>query len=136
MADVYSVQQDLGPRYQPRAVWLASNTTQNRMRQFVAAADATNAPIYDGSGTRLLGKPVYEVSTLDSTVSAGKHPLVYLDPSSYTIVDRVGMQVELVQHLFGPTRHMPTGQRGLFAMLRVGGGITTQAGVRVLEIKS
>jgi len=31
-------------------------------------------------------------------------------------VDRVGMGIELVPHLFGPTNRYPTGQRGILAI--------------------
>jgi HK97 family phage major capsid protein len=40
--------------------------------------------------------------------------LLYGDFSRYAIVERVGMQIELIPHLFGANRR-PTGQRGLYA---------------------
>jgi HK97 family phage major capsid protein len=50
---------------------------------------------------------------------------------AYTIVDRVGMQVELIPHLFGANRQ-PTGQRGLYAFARVGGGVVNENAIRRL----
>jgi HK97 family phage major capsid protein len=36
----------------------------------------------------------------------------------YLIVDRIGMEIELIPHLFGATNRYPTGQRGLWALWR------------------
>ena len=55
--------------------------------------------------------------------------------SGYRITDRLGLTVELIAHLFGATNQRPTGQRGLFAYWRVGGGIVNQNAVRVLILK-
>ncbi len=51
---------------------------------------------------------------MDSTVVAGAKPLIVGDFASFLIVDRLGMSIELIPHLFGANRR-PTGQRGLYA---------------------
>jgi HK97 family phage major capsid protein len=52
-----------------------------------------------------------------TALTTGTAILVLGDFRQFLIVDRVGMDVELVPHLFGTNRR-PTGQRGIFAMWR------------------
>ena len=40
------------------------------------------------------------------------------DFNQFAIVDRVGMSVEFIPHLFGGTSNYPTGQRGLYMYWR------------------
>ena len=54
--------------------------------------------------------------------------------AGFTIADRLGMQVELVPHLFGATRR-PTGQRGIFARWRTGAAVVNRAALRYLNTK-
>ncbi len=49
------------------------------------------------------------------------------------IVDRVGMNIELVPHLFGANRR-PTGQRGLYAWLRAGADSIDDNAFRMLNV--
>jgi hypothetical protein len=44
------------------------------------------------------------------------------------------MSVELIPHLFGTSNRFPTGQRGLFAIWRTGGGVTAANALRYMEI--
>ena len=53
--------------------------------------------------------------------------------SRYVIVDRVGMSVELIPHLFGDNNR-PTGQRGLYAWMRTGAESVDDNAFRVLSI--
>jgi HK97 family phage major capsid protein len=49
----------------------------------------------------------------------------------YAIVDRIGMDVELIPHLFGTNRR-PTGQRGLYAFWRNSAACSDANAFRVL----
>jgi predicted phage gp36 major capsid-like protein len=40
-----------------------------------------------------------------------------------------------IPHLFVATNRFPTGQRGLFAIWRTGGGVTAANALRYLEVK-
>jgi HK97 family phage major capsid protein len=131
-ADVYSVKQALGARFQGNASWLFHPTNLDRTWQLVAAGDTSDAPIFSEDGSRLLRKPWYEWSALASTVTTGSKIGVYGDFSSYRIVDRLGTSVEIVQNLFGANRR-PTGQRGYFAFFRVGAKLLHNSGLRYLE---
>jgi HK97 family phage major capsid protein len=55
---------------------------------------------------------------------------------AYTIVDRVGLSVELIPHLFGSSNRFPTGQRGIYAYWRVGAGVVNPNAARVLVVKT
>ncbi len=56
-ADVYTLQQALPPRFQPRASFLSSNTTGNTIWRFVAAGSTTEAVLFNDDRSMLLGKP-------------------------------------------------------------------------------
>jgi predicted phage gp36 major capsid-like protein len=50
------------------------------------------------------------------SITSGSQVLIQGDYRQFLIVDRVGMGIELVPHLFGPTNRYPTGQRGILAI--------------------
>ena len=62
------------------------------------------------------GYPAYEASPMSGTITSGSQVLVQGDFRQFLIVDRVGMGIELVPHLFGATNRYPTGQRGILAI--------------------
>jgi HK97 family phage major capsid protein len=133
--DVYSLQEALPARFQPRASFLSSLAIANDLYR-AWNPTGEEPPLFNEARDRLLGKPWYEVSGMDVSPSAGDLVLVYGDlRAGYRIVDRIGLTVELVPHLMGANR-MPTGQRGLYAYFRVGAGVVAPNAIRVLEVKS
>ena len=68
-------------------------------------------------GATLLGKPAYESSVMTSALTAGSKILIFGDFRYFLIVDRIGMNLDLIPHLFGASNR-PTGQRGLYAFWR------------------
>jgi HK97 family phage major capsid protein/HK97 family phage prohead protease len=146
VADVYSLKQALPARFRPNAKWMGEGSIYDLIRQFDTSGGAdlwiSNLALGLGDNPdgrldeRLLGKPAYESSFMDSTVADGKDILLYGDfGKGYLIVDRIGMTVELVQHLVG-TNHRPTGQRGLYAYWRNAGVILVDNAFRLLNVKS
>ena len=128
--NLYSLQQDLPPRYQPVAGFLSSNTFMNRAFRSVPEASTSEPKFIPEDRTAILGKPWYEVSHMATAVAGTV--CAYGDvASAYRVVDRVGLSVELIPHLFGSNRR-PTGQRGLWAYSRVGGGVVNPNAVRRL----
>ena len=95
---------------------------------FASWADSLQA----GIPPRLIGYPVYLTSGLDSTVEDGDKVAVIGDFSRFVIVDRVGLNVELVPHLFGTARNYPNGMRGLYAYWRNSSGVVDANALRVL----
>jgi HK97 family phage major capsid protein len=138
-ANLYSIEGALAPRFRPRAQWVANRAIYNIIRALDTAGGAqlwlrvgelmANNPRSDGgngnTGLRLLGYPVNELSTCPATVVNGVKDILLGDFSMYKIIDRVGMNLELVSNLTqqataGTGFGMPTGQRGIFAWWRNG----------------
>lgn len=119
-SDLFAVEEDLAPRWRGRASWLANRSIYNRARALGSDSDGGDLWVRLGAGLppELIGYPAYEASSMTSTVAGtNDRALVLGDFSQFLIVDRVGMSVELVPHLFGTNRR-PTGQRGIYAIWR------------------
>jgi HK97 family phage major capsid protein len=135
--DVYALKQSLAPRFQPNAKFLASGPVLDYIRRMTGPASAEPSILTDGPPVRILGKPAYEVSdmtTLPST--AGETVLLYADLKQFLVLDRVGMSLEIIPHLFGAARHYPIGQRGAYVYFRVGAGILADAAFKATRIKA
>lgn len=119
LEDVYAVLGDLPARYQTRASWLANSSIYARIRQFdtTGSSNAWAESLQDDRPARLLGKPAYESSAMDATIADGNDILIVGDFRNFLIVDRVGMSIELIPHMFNGDGN-PTGTRGLWAMWR------------------
>lgn len=116
-ADVYALQNALPPRFRGNGVFMAANGVYNQIRQF-AAADGHDLweRIGNDRPAQLLGRPALEASEMsEATTTSGAKILLHGDFRHFLIVDRVGMNVELVPHILGSNRR-PTGQRGLLAV--------------------
>jgi HK97 family phage major capsid protein len=82
----------------------------------------------------LLGKRVNECADMSGTLStAANNAIVVGDFSQYVIVDRVGMSVEPIPHLFSTANNLPSGQRGLYCYWRTGAGTTNDLAFRILQ---
>jgi HK97 family phage major capsid protein len=143
--DLYALEEDLGPRFRSLARFLGARSIYNKARQFsdeeggddvwVRLAAGLNANRVGNTGAELIGYPADEVSEMDSTVAAGNEILVFGDFEYFLIVDRIGMTVETVPHLFGANRR-PTGQRGLFAYWRNNSKVLSANAFRTLKVKA
>src|SRR5690606_6995197 len=128
------LEEALPPRFRARAAFLANRSIYNLVRQFDTAGGADLwVRLGDGLPPELIGYPAYEVSTMPGgTPDVGDRYLLFGDFSQFLIVDRVGMSVELVPHLFGSNQR-PTGQRGIYAVWRNNSKILTDNAFRVLH---
>lgn len=144
IADLFTMESALAPRFRPRASVVANRAQYNRVRQFDTAggaglwlyiADQLNhgVPTPGRTGASLLGYPAYESSQMLAVLTTGSRIMVIGDFSYYKIVDRVGMSIEVIPHLFGSGNRYPTGQRGLYAMWRNGGKILAETAFRFLK---
>jgi len=137
ISDVYAVQEALAPRYQPRAVWVSSNPIANVIYRMVAGGNTTEPPLFDPTRTRLLGRPWYEASDMDAAVADRASVLLYGDiAAGFRIVDRIGLTVELIPHLFGTARNFPTGERGLYMYWRTSSGIVNDDALALQTIRA
>jgi HK97 family phage major capsid protein len=126
----------LPPRFVPRAQWLARKNTYNTIRTL-----DSNGTLYvrltDGRPPELLGYPAREASAMpvrftSSTVFGGRYAILG-DWSNFLIVDKAGMDIEIIPHLFGAAQgNLPTGQRAIFALWRNNSLILNGNAFRVL----
>lgn len=137
LADVYAAIEAVGPRFRRNASWVMSYPILNDIRQF-ATANNYNGFTVDLTAegvSRILGKPVYESSDMDSTYGSGEnYVLVVGDFQHYVIFDRIGMSVELIPHLFATQDNRPSGQRGFYAHWRVGADSVADDAFALLNI--
>lgn len=124
-------------RHTPNASWLANRGFYNKVRQLDQNGGANLwARIAEGRPARLVDFPVFEASTManasDLTTAATKLAILG-DFSKFLIVDKLGMSVELIPHLFGTANNFPTGQRGLFAVWRNSSKVIDPNAFRILE---
>lgn len=129
--DVETGDNGLAPGWRAGARWLANKSIFNLVRQFDTAGGADLwVRLGQGLPAELIGYPAHEASQMSASPT-GRY-LVFGDFSEFLIVDRVGMSVELVPHIFGASRRMPTGQRGIYARWRNSTKILVPEAFRVL----
>lgn len=133
VGDVYNLQAQVPARWRSKGSWVLNISNINRTRQFdVSGGSSFWANLGAGQPERLLGSPIYESSTVASTITTGSKIAVYGDFSQYAIVDRIGMSVLYEPLVKGVTNQRPTGQAGWFAFWRVGADALTPNAFRVL----
>lgn len=109
VSDVYNLQRQLPPRYRGNASWVMNIGTANTIRQFDTGGGGnfwTDLP--DSTPGRLLGWQATDEGTefddspdIDAAATEDNFVLFVGDWSRYVIVDRVGMAIEAIPHLFG-----------------------------------
>lgn len=136
VGDIYALKGKLPARFVPNASWVANDAIYDKARQFDTGGGADLwVRLKEGRPSELVGKPAYELSTMATAINKEeKKILVYGDFSYFLIVDRIGLTVETIPHLFGENRR-PTGQRGLYAYWRNGSKVLSKAAFRVLKVK-
>jgi len=134
----------LPARFRRNASFLANHVWLNAIRAFettvnVGSLISTMPADYAGDFT-LSGYPVYESSDMDAVLpnaaaTADNFGLIFGDLSqAYYIVDRVGLNIELVPTLFHTSNNRPSGQRGFHAFWRTGGEVVNASAVVMLSI--
>jgi HK97 family phage major capsid protein len=148
-ADILAVEAALPLRHRANAAWFMSRAIYRRYQALEtsggllfggqyynrAGTPLGNSPI--GTMPPLLGYPVWEVPTAPSDISIDHENIaVFGDPANFLIVDRVGMNVEIIPHLFDATApNLPMGIRGLFALWRNHATSFNIDGMRTLQVE-
>lgn len=142
VAHAYALLEALPPRFRPRGVFVANLVQYNRIRQLDTSGGAsiwvqnlTQGIGNDATGNigaTFLGKPAYESSVMSSVLTAGAKLMIFGDFRYFLIVDRIGMQIEIVPHLFGATNQRPIGSRGLYAIWRNTSRVLSAAAFKTL----
>ncbi len=119
-ADLYTLENALAPRWRARASIVGNRAAFQKIRQLDTAGGANLwVQLQNANPPTLLGYNAYEWSAYSSAVTtSGSTVLTIGDFSQFAIVDRVGLSVELIPHLFGSVGRLPTGQRGLYMYWR------------------
>lgn len=140
LADVFTLHETLGPRYRApgRGAWASNIAILNDVRAF-GANDQTygfTVDLTEGEGFQILGRPWFEMSDMDGSVTATQdnYVLIFGDWSNYVIVDRVGMAVEYIPHLFATANNLPSGQRGWYAYWRVGADSVNDGAFEMMNV--
>jgi HK97 family phage major capsid protein len=129
---VYELETALPPRFRPNASWVMNKAVVQRIRQFDTAGGAAlwtslsggGAPLQAPMPDRLIGYPVYELTTMSTAVpsASGASWALFGDFSKFIIADRIGMSIQTIPQVFsGNTAGgiaYPTGQQGLYAFWR------------------
>ncbi|MDQ6901241.1 MAG: phage major capsid protein [Candidatus Dormibacteraeota bacterium] len=145
VGDLYLLEQSVPPRFRPRAQLIANRGIWNKVRQFDTAGGAglwvylpagldNNVPRGGNLGVQVLGYGANEASSMVLTTTTGSKIMVMGDPRYYIIVDRVGLDIEVIPHLFGAVNRFPTGQRGFFAYWRNNARVLDPNAFRVLSV--
>jgi HK97 family phage major capsid protein len=137
VADAYALHAALPPRFRnsPNAAFVANVAQINRTRQLDTAGGAsfwTN--LGQGAPEQLLGKGIYESSSMASVLTTTSKIMVFGDFSQYYIVDRVGTSIiyEPMITGTGASANLPTGQSGWFMFWRTGADAAVPGAFRTL----
>lgn len=146
VADLAATEGALPLRHRRDAVWMyaraviriiegwetAYGQLFNSTLGYPAVGDIANNP-GGNTGKNLLGYPVWETPSAPVTVTGDDTIVgILVSPKNYIIVDRIGMEVEIIPNMFDATTGFPTGQRGLQAFWRnTAGPVNADAGRQV-----
>jgi len=136
LGDVYATQAALPPRFRnaPGASWVANVSIINKIRQLDTAGGSsfwTN--LGKGQPETLLGAPIYESTTMTSSVAAGSLEAIIGDFGQFIIVDRVGVSMIYDPLVQGTGGILPSGQAGWFMFWRTGSALSTVNAFRVMK---
>ena len=149
LADLTNWDESLPPRFQPNASFMSNKALASRIRRIDAGVvggagsgvwiDNLRQATGDGRSpgrynADFLGYPAYQNTAMSSAITTGQLVGLLGDFSYYYIIDRVGMNIETIPHLFDVTFNQPTGQRGLYAYWRNGAKVVDAAAFRTLKL--
>lgn len=140
---LYDLQNALAARFQPRAQFVGHRSVYNRVKQFDTSGGgmfwgdlrngfARQVPTPGSLASTLNGYPTNECSAYVSVLTAGSKILTLGDFRYFLIVDRLGMDIEIIPHLFGASGR-PTGQRGVYAIWRNSSDVLSTAAFKTLQ---
>lgn len=145
LADLDTVVNDLPPRFDANAQWLGSRSVYSKIRELANANGNNNywIPLAQGirqrpdgnTGYSMLDYPVNVASDMSKLpTTTGEKILVLGDFSKgFVIVDRVGMNVELIPLVMGANQR-PKGARALYVYFRNMTSLQAANAFRLLKV--
>lgn len=132
LEDLTGLRSKLPPRYRSKASIVANSAIWDLVRGFdptfglgasgilgrLALGFDNQVPTPGSIGTPVIGRPAYEATAMEDTVSGGNRIALLGDFSRFKIADKVGMNIEIIPHLFHVDNNRPSGKRGLYAHWR------------------
>ncbi len=136
IADLYSLVNALPERWQPNATIVANRAAFAKVRQFDTAGGASLwVQLGAGNPSQLIEYPVAQYSAMSSTLTTTAATVMTIgDFSQFLILDRIGMNIELIPHLFATANNRPSGQRGLYAYWRNTSVVTAVTAFKSLKL--
>jgi HK97 family phage major capsid protein len=133
LGDAYLLKNALPARWLPQGTFVMHSSVIDVFRRFVGGG-STEPPIVEGG--RFLNFPLEPWNNMaTATTTTATRIALFADfQSAFAIVDRIGLEVELVPTVVGAA-HRPTGTRGVYAFWRTGSGLLVEAAARFLEVK-
>lgn len=134
--DINKVWGALPDRWKQNATWVMNHDVGNEVATFGNGNNLSFMTVdLTGVIQTLRQRPVEFASYFpDFTGTTGASNILTVgDFRNYLIVDRAGMSVELVPHMFDVTTNTPNGRRGWFAWARNGANSINDLGFRVLQ---
>ena len=115
---------------------MANQLIFDKVRQFDTAGGGSYWVDLNGANPpSLMGFPTITNPEVDGTYGSGEnYVMVYGDFSGYTIVDRIGLTLESIPHLFGASNNFPNGMRSIWAYWRTGARVTNSEALAVLNV--
>jgi HK97 family phage major capsid protein len=139
LVDLQSTYKAVPQRFRTSSTWYTNPTYALTVQALGTALSASyTANLTEAPSDRLIGRPVVQsddcpvtqtTTALDSEVMLG-------DFSEFVIVDRAGLSIEFIPHLFSTGNGRPTGSRGLFAYWRTGSDVVVTSAFTLLVDKT
>ena len=129
-ADLYKLEANVGARYRGNAVWLGSPYFYSLVRGIDTAGGAGlwvdnltlgNFGSSENNGRlgNLIGHPAFEVTApANASMATTEKVAILADRDRFVIIDRIGMNIELIPNFLDATTGYPTGQRMIYAWWR------------------
>ena len=119
--DAVKAWNELPERARSRATWFSSVSVESKLRQSSDFGGLYTVPLSSGGIQPLLGRPYLtsDYAPAFSGTTGASNLAIVGDFSRFVIAMRVGMNIELVPHVFD-TNGVPKGQRGYLAWARAG----------------
>lgn len=122
--DIYALKAAIGFRFLPNATFLASPAFIDRLYRLVPRASTTDPTLVNDDRTQVLGFPLVEYSAMATAITTGSDVCIAGGiAKTLTVVDRMGLSIEIIPHVFGQTRGYPLGARGIYAWWRTSSGV-------------